>query len=443
MADTLFNYQNGFNQYVNDPKIKKMLQGHTLLPHKQFIEWFRPQSPKELPVRSTTKNRLANTIRTVKETNIIAKGVLSTMANNVCENEIGKGYGIDAIHQIANDLKGAKEKTFDILVSVIPGYDNIKNTTSTKTLENKKLKCITGFIIVQKGECRKLKDVYSVYLICTRGRGKVIGNTKNGDPIYEFNTKSGLLLGAYLYCIKCSPLIKNENKLGILELASAYMNMSGFFAYTKVGFDKDNSLFDTKPRVCFEDANNLPMSVNLNLYTLEDIIDMVTGHKKRDNVNDDTGIIQLGLQDSIVGQIVQRNLGILNTMKQYIILTKRDYPYYKGYSKLIDYKNEVVPESDVNDKIRILDKYISDEKNKLNTNIVVPSIIPPPPLPPPPTTTSASSNKKNHTNKRNRTHSSKSRSPSPNTKTKCENNRKTRRNSRSPSPIGCSIAGGK
>jgi hypothetical protein len=366
------------------------------------------------------------------------------MANDVCKGEIGEEYGKRAIERISKDFAGKKEDAFDILVSVIPNYDKINELTGTGTLVKKKLECITGFIIVEKGECKKLPDVYSVNLICTRGRGKVVKIVK-GENIYEFNTKSVILLGAFLYCIKNSPHIRDNDKRGILELAGAYNNMTGFFAYSKVGFDKDESLFDMKKNVCFHEATNLPMSVDLTDYTSENIIDMVSGYMKRNNVKDDTGIIEMGLPNTEEKKIVQRNLGILYNMKEYLALTKRDPYVDKKIKKLIDYKKDVMTKSNVNDKIAVLDEFINKEKRKvdilLKTNDLAQKIANE--FQRTYNQTNRIHSNKTNSNKRSRSYSSKSKSPSPSTKKNCENNRKTRRNSRSPSPIGCTIAGGK
>jgi len=368
MSDTLFNTENGIDEYRNDDKMKKMLAGQSLLTHQEFIEWFKPPSPRILPTRGkSTATRNTNRQRTINEISDIAFNIIDKMANDVCKGKIGYEYGKKAIERISTDFGGEKDVDYDILVSVIPNYKKVNEFTGTELLEKKKLQCITGFIIVEKGECKKLNDVYSVNLICTRGRGRVIGTAKDGEPIHEYNTKSVVLLGAYLYCIKKSESIAEENKLGILELAGAYTNMNGFFAYTKVGFDKDNTLFDTEKGICFYDANNLPMSVDLNSYTLEDIIDLVTGNKKRDNVKDDTGIIEMGLPKTRKETVIQENLAILSNMKQYLILTNTDPPIHQQNRNVIDYQNIIMTKRDVSEKIKTLDEYINKEKEKLVT----------------------------------------------------------------------------
>jgi hypothetical protein len=119
--------------------------------------------------------------------------------------------------------------------------------------------------------------VYAVNLICSQsGLGK-------------------LLLGACLYCIKFNDDI--SEKRCILELAHAYKNTPGFFMYTKLGFNLDDSLIGEEG-VCFFDILHLPMSVALNgdKFTQQYFVDMmVRSDFKQADVVDPTGIYDLGL----------------------------------------------------------------------------------------------------------------------------------------------------
>jgi hypothetical protein len=82
-----------------------------------------------------------------------------------------------------------------------------------------------------------------------------------------------------------------------LELAHAYKNTPGFFMYTKLGFNLDDSLIGQEGE-CFFDNLHLPMSVTLNgdKFTKQYFIDMmVRSDFKQANVIDPTGIYELGL----------------------------------------------------------------------------------------------------------------------------------------------------
>ena len=144
-------------------------------------------------------------------------------------------------------------------------------------LQNKSDDNVLGFVIAELGECAREPNVYAVNLICSQsGLGK-------------------LLLGACLYCIKFNDDV--SEKKCILELAHAYKNTPGFFMYTKLGFNLDDSLIGEEG-VCFFDYLHIPMSVTLNddKFTQQYFIDMmVRSDFKQADVDDPTGIYELGL----------------------------------------------------------------------------------------------------------------------------------------------------
>jgi hypothetical protein len=144
-------------------------------------------------------------------------------------------------------------------------------------LQNKSDDNVLGFIIAELGECKREPNVYAVNLICSQsGLGK-------------------LLLGACLYCIKFNDDV--SEKKCILELAHAYKNTAGFFMYTKLGFNLDDSLIG-KEGECFFDYLHIPMSVILNddKFTQQYFVDMmVRSDFKQADVNDPTEIYDLGL----------------------------------------------------------------------------------------------------------------------------------------------------
>ena len=144
-------------------------------------------------------------------------------------------------------------------------------------LQNKSDDNVLGFVIAELGECAREPNVYAVNLICSQsGLGK-------------------LLLGACLYCIKYNDDV--SEKKCILELAHAYKNTAGFFMYTKLGFNLDDSLIG-KEGECFFDYLHLPMSVTLNdnKFTQQYFVDMMLRSDfKQVDVDDPSGIYELGL----------------------------------------------------------------------------------------------------------------------------------------------------
>lgn len=102
-----------------------------------------------------------------------------------------------------------------------------------------------GFIVVEKGECKRkeFKDVWSVNLICAKeeSRGK---KTNLGQ----------ILMGLFLYTIAHNRDV--QPKVAVLELANGYLNAGGLASYMKLGFIVEETL---RGKNCFEDYGNLPM----------------------------------------------------------------------------------------------------------------------------------------------------------------------------------------
>lgn len=264
-------------------RITANLGGVILLNLAEFTAWYNPPQPKQ-SVRTYEKARdeekqnliikRQNSIELAKKK---SSKILLELVDGVCLNAdgspaIGQQYGMSAINHATSNAE------FDLLVAVDSAYLDVKGTVTTNTLSKHKLAHVVGFIIAERGECKlqKHRNTYSVNLICV----KPITLTKNKQTI-----KGNLLLGAYLYCIKNSVF----NQYGILELAGGYTNTAGFISYTKMGFDKDASLFGIN---CFGDSNNLPMSVNLANVTAENIIERATDRVPRvvTATEDDSGI---------------------------------------------------------------------------------------------------------------------------------------------------------
>jgi len=242
--DTVFSLPT-INKYRTNPIIVNALNGVTLLNYDEFKEWFNPD------IRHSSRQSVANDpfvqIRrqlSSSRKDLLSDEILKLLVSTVCKRPnsvgrmveaIGRDYGISAIERL-------KTNTFDVLFAVDDQYNSVAAARSTDATAIKKMEHIVGFIILEYGECKTKPTVWSVNLICT---------TTN---IRRKTIKSTLLLGAYLYCIRNSAFTKEC----ILELAGGYTNMPGFISYTRMGFKKDTSLYNNN---CFEDFNNLPMSV--------------------------------------------------------------------------------------------------------------------------------------------------------------------------------------
>lgn len=252
------------DSYRRDPKIVGALGGRILLNHDEFSQWYSP--PK---IRMSARNlpKKINRQPSIEKVETVSNAILELMAEKVCEKKIGLSYGKEAIRRLIHSQ-------FDVLVLVEENYLQVKakeSDTYTKTAANKKLKAILGFIIVEKGECKRLPNAYTVNLICVRS--------------IRDKPRGAILLGAYLHCCK-----KIGQRYGLLELAGGYKNSSGFFSYSKMGFVKNTTLFDRK---CFKDYNNLPMSIDLADYRYTDFVDYASGHRKFTDFRDDTGFLDI------------------------------------------------------------------------------------------------------------------------------------------------------
>ena len=332
------------DEYRNNDSIRKMLIGGELLTQSEFVSWYKPNESR------TTRHRSEYKYDIESENFEIAMEFLDEIGDQVCR-KIGTEYGQYALIKTANNLNtfsNTKNK-FDILVAVSAGYDKQELKTTT-TVQKNKNKSIVGFIVVERGECKLFRDQVCVNLICVK----------------ENTIKGSVLLGAYLYCIKSSFLPKNQR--GLLELAGSYSNLAGFFSYTKLGFDKDESLFHKK---CFHNPENLTMSVDLQKYEKKDIIDLVTGDKKRgdfsDQVIDDTGIFAYGALKEKKDQIIQEKIGKAYAIYHYLKMALKepageDLLEEEMFLKLI---TDIEPRDTNDEKMKKIKEYITMQKNKL------------------------------------------------------------------------------
>jgi hypothetical protein len=266
------------NSYVNYElnggyPIRESLGGYELLNYKQFMDWWNDYPSSNLS----------------KFMNDSINDSYRRIFTSKCE-DLNSGYIYRAIDSLRNnpnfDVLFAVYKKSDILL------DNTENPKQTEihTYQSRKSNSVGGFIIVQKGECKKqpqqpqrsifnsfnflnnnniknenetnYNNVYSVFLICS-------ANNSYMDDELPPPIKGQLLMGAYLFTIKSNMLLP---QIAILELLDGYRNIPGFIAYSKLGFEKDLKLYEKN---CFYSLKTLPMSNNLRNKNTTDIIQFV------------------------------------------------------------------------------------------------------------------------------------------------------------------------
>jgi len=301
------------DEFRNNSDVVAALNGVRLYNLTEFNEWYGPGESRQSEritkeaMKSAPKAQKLEFLRqtSVNQKETIAYEVLLKLANTVCRNPItqqpaiGEGYGKHAIDNL-------KYKEFDILVAVDPG--EIK-TGRTKTVSQHKLEHVVGFIIAEYGECKKKPEVWSVNLICTT-------RTKLG-----YSIKGGLLMGAFLYCIKMGSYIPEA----VLELADGYINTSGFFSYTKMGFNKDLSLYGDD---CFSDSGNLPMSADLTNLDGTTIINRAIDKERRivTEADDDSGLFNAGkISPSLQKKLVIYNDLLYRVQIAYDVIRREQY----------------------------------------------------------------------------------------------------------------------
>jgi len=186
-------------------------------------------------------------------------------------------YTQDELYQRIGSICGIDVGRIYRAIALDDAIFSMKSKFDILFLRSKNGDSVLGFVIAELGECSREPNVYAVNLICSQsGLGK-------------------LLLGACLYCIKYNDDV--SEKKCILELAHAYKNTPGFFMYTKLGFNLDDSLIGEEGE-CFFDYLHLPMSVMLNddKFTQQYFVDMmVRSDFKQADVDDPSGIYELGL----------------------------------------------------------------------------------------------------------------------------------------------------
>lgn len=171
--------------YRNDPLIKSSLNGMALLNCDEFLTWYNFSTETRSP--KSDKDMVLH----------LQEDLLDHMPEGACGNKIGIDYGMGAIINIV-------KPRFDILVAVARDYDTLKRqefSTKARRALQWKIKHILGFIIVEKGECKKLPNTYSVNLICTRANleYKQFGKKR---ALQREKVRGAILMGGYMYCAK-------------------------------------------------------------------------------------------------------------------------------------------------------------------------------------------------------------------------------------------------
>ena len=219
------------------------------------------------------------------------------------KTKLSKSEIIERIGSICGDTVSADYREESLEEAI---YDS-DPYTDILFIKNKKQN-ILGFVIAELGGCTLRPQTYAIKLICSEsGLGK-------------------LLLGACIFCIK-----NNEDvykKSCVLELAHGYTNMPGFFMYTKLGFNVDNSLIGDD-NTGFYDPMQMPMSLNVtDKYTKQYIADMIVrSNFKQTDVVDPTNIYDLGLPKSKQGTAVQEDVVLIaNLLRKYSLSLYEDFP---------------------------------------------------------------------------------------------------------------------
>ena len=221
---------------------------------------------------------------------------LSSAVHSNCIN-ISSTYIDNSLHKLNSNYRNNIDE-YDLVL--------VTKTEITKDDSYNMVSNVLGFMIVQKGECKKYPNAYSLNLICTKA--DISGSV------------GSYLLALYVYTIANNNEV--TSKVGLLELASAYLNMGGLCLYSKYGFEYDHSLYGYR---CFKDINNLPMIVDLkNKYGLtETNVDEVS--EKIINICTKNQQIFTKPEICYIRGDRQIILGILMNLKRFMDLNKPEY----------------------------------------------------------------------------------------------------------------------
>ena len=191
---------------------------------------------------------------------IVTEDFLKTsFGPNVCSKDINYTY-------VNEKISSVMDRTICDMVVLV-------DTSLLQPGNNESLvRSTQGFMITEKGECKKFPDVHSISLICSKAGSGLSG-------------AGSFMLGAYLFMIKtnmCNFLGSTGTQIGILDLASSYTNVGGFCAYAKFGFKyfPELKLYQD----CYDPEDglyaNLPMAVDITSWTPDNVLALVRGTQK-------------------------------------------------------------------------------------------------------------------------------------------------------------------
>ena len=255
-ADSLTKDGNFFTNDVleqmnGNGKLNEHLKSNNLilLNRSGIVDWLimtRPIGTLSYPRKAKTKE--ANELslkKTTVFTNVQFDQFITQLTETQCMHGINENYGELSIRRGIFDHLSYENDTFDILVVVDRNYKNVEPSAITpEDFIDFKIRQIKGFIIVERGECKKYLKRYAIKLICST------------------HNQGTLLMGLYMHTLLNNNNIDTPDKIGILELADGYNNIPGLCTYHKFGFTEDNKLYGDN---CFEGVHSMPMSVDLNI----------------------------------------------------------------------------------------------------------------------------------------------------------------------------------
>ena len=249
---------------------------------RQRIRFTVNTPPRETRIREIKNKQIFN-----------LNELIHKLALTTCKGGIDYYYGKNAVkHGVYSS---------DIYDIAIIANSDIKRE---KSITNK-LQDIYGMIVVQKGECIQYSDSYAINLICA-----------NKKDISKY------LMGLFLFTIKKS---KHISPFGLLETAGGYTNVEALCLYEKFGFKHNSHLIDN----CFPSdiGHNLPMIVNMNDLSVEDIFAIIRDKTKLQK--DAVCYVRGNIQDKIA------------TYKKILYFFEQNPDYSYIYDFYNDYKQDI------------------------------------------------------------------------------------------------------
>jgi hypothetical protein len=272
---------NGF--HIVKEAFERKKPGYVMLNRDQFEAEFslnstgaamdvtKLMSPMALAVKSRTRSpwrSFASPASAAGMSSSASSTSRSILAPSDLDSQI-KAYQNKIYKQLSTKLCGGLDPTYqrEALERALKGGDfDIVLVAHTATMRHgvavgDRIKAVVGFIILQKGECVKRRKAFCVKLIC---------GTVGGIGTW--------LMGCALYCVYTARAQSRYSSIDdevLLELYMGYENLSGLITYSKLGFDKDLTLWGAN---CFDSELNMPMKCTLDEYPSADaILDRMEG----------------------------------------------------------------------------------------------------------------------------------------------------------------------